>query len=188
MVTGSSIWLKVPPYDNYGQWSAGNAHASADVFAGRYSIVTDLDVRSAAGWAGIAINFFATEFNPNQRFSALVDYDYAWGDYSAYGTAHNDGGTNIWIWGFAENNWVFKNPQALDPSWSDGTSWFEVHDAFALGQDGRENLDVSFPALPNNWYQAWVWSSGSCDADFDIGCNASQYQAMSVPFVVFGSL
>ena len=185
MIAGSSLTVKVPPYDNYGQNGVGTGHGSADVFTGQYVI----EVSGTGGaWAGVAVNFLATDDNPSQRFAALFDYDYFWDDWSALATAHNDGGTNIWIWGFSENRWVYQTG-SLNPSWSDGTGWYEEHGSGGDGseQSGRQSLEAYFPAFRNNWYQAWVWSSGSCD-DNGTYSGASQQQIMSVPFVVFGSL
>ena len=47
------------------------------------------------------------------------------------------------------------------------------------------------PVKANNWYLAFIWSDGSCDDSSGsiFGFSfAQQFQNMSVPFVVFGSL
>ncbi len=188
MVTGSGFWLKTPPFDHQGQNASGNARANPNGLDGTYSLEINTNAigGSSSAWAGLAIDFFATEDNPFQRVAALVDYDYAWIDGSDLETAHNDAATNIWIWGFTEKRWVWQQ-NGLSPSWSDGTSWFEVH---TNEDSGRETLEVFFPAFGKNWYQVWVWSWGSCDDAFAVLASsvASQWQRMRVPFVVFGQL
>jgi hypothetical protein len=78
------------------------------------------------------------------------------------------------------------------PTWSDGTSWEEEHGSGGDGSEQfrTESLEVFFPAYRNNWYQAWVWSWGSCDDGNTFGAYsaAEQWHSMQVPFVVFGSL
>jgi hypothetical protein len=119
-----------------------------------------------------------------------VEYDYQWSDTSVGGyTAHNDGSTNIWVWGAHEQAWVLQKG-GLFPSWSDGTGWYESHGSDGE-QSGLESLEAFFPSLANSWYFAWVWTNGSCDdnsgsiAGFSL---AEQSQSMVVPFVVIGSL
>jgi len=191
MVTGSSFWLKVPPYDDQQGSFSGDASASEDALNGTYNLSMSGNGSSSNAWAGLAINFFATEDDPSQRFAALVEYDYDWYDYSNLAPAHNDAGTNIWIWGFTENRWVLQQG-GFFPSWSDGTGWWDSHGSGGDGSEqfGNEALEAFFPAFGNNWYQAWVWSWGSCDdiSDFDYWSVAGQAQAMTIPFVVFGSL
>ena len=122
--------------------------------------------------------------NLRQRFAVLVDYDYAWYDSSNFGTAHNDGSTNIWIWGFTENGLVGEG--YFDPMWSDGTSGFEEHGSGGDGseQSGRESLEVFFMAKANSVYQVWVWSPGSCNDG--LLSYASQDVNISVPLMVLG--
>ncbi len=191
MVSGSGFWLKTPPYDGQGQGASGDARANPDGFAGNYTLQVQGGGSSSSAWAGLAINFFATEDNIFQRFAALVEYDYWWLDFSDLDTAHNDAATNIWIWGFTENRWVCQQ-RGLSPSWTDGTSWYEQHGSGGDGSEqiGTQSLEVFFPAFGGNWYQAWVWSWGSCDDANDFGANSSaaQWQNLQVPFVVFGSL
>ena len=191
MVTGSGFWLKAPPYDQPFQSAAGDATASADVNAGVYSFSMTGNGSSAAASAGVGMWFFATMDDPAQRIAALVDYDFRWLDSSTWYTAHNDGATNIWVWGNSENAWVLQQG-GFFPSWSDGTGWLEDHGSGGDGSEqfGRESLEAFFPAAGNNWYFAWIWSDGSCDdSSGAFGFSfAQQSQSMSVPFVVFGSL
>ena len=182
---GSALTIKAPPYDYDQEWATGSAWSSADASVGQYS-VSALD---GTAWAGVGINFLAIEDNPLQRFAALIDYDYSWFDRSYPEVAHNNGSTNIWIWGFTENRWVFKNGDRLSPSWSDGTSWYEYHGSGSgdgSEQTGRESLEVYFPAFENNWYQVWVWFEGSCDSEYQSW--SQQSQTMSIPLMFFGSL
>ena len=94
-MVGSGLTVKVPPYDNDGEWGSGEGHGSANGFTGKYTVQARGD---GAAWAGVAANFLATENNPTQRFAALLDYGYSWFDWSTWGTAHNDASTHIWIW------------------------------------------------------------------------------------------
>ena len=192
MASGSGISIKVPPYDAPFQASNGTGAASADVNTGGYNFWLEGKGGSSGAGAGVGLWFLATEDNPQQRVAALVDYDYAWLDSSMWYTAHNDGGTYIWVWGSTENGWVLQTPP-LAPNWSDGTGWAETHGSGGDGSEqfGRESLQAFFNAVANHWYFVWVFSNGSCD---DAGASlvgyswASQWQSMSVPFVVFGSL
>jgi hypothetical protein len=138
---------------------------------------------SVAAYAGVAANFVAPDNNPKQRLAVLVDYHYAWHDVSAFGTAHNDASTNVWIWGFSENGWVCT---AIRDPRSDGTSGFDNHGSGGDGsyQAGRESLEVFFTARANSLYQVWVWSPGSCDDD--LFSNASRDIDISVPLMVLG--
>jgi hypothetical protein len=67
------------------------------------------------------------------------------------------------------------------------TSWFEVHQDES---SGGEAMEVYFPAFAGNWYQAWIWSWGSCDDAFSVLASsvASQSQRIRVPLMAFGSL
>ena len=188
--------LKLPPYDESFQYASNPypaAQAQADKAAGTYKFDVEGDGGSNAASAGIGVWFFAYEDNPMQRVSALVDYDYLWGTWSIMGyTAHNDGATNIWVWGFSENRWVAQTG-SLSPYWSDGTGWFESHGSGGYPpseQFGRDSIEALFPAAANNFYLVWIWSEGSCDDSTSIfgGSYAAQSQKMSVPMMVFGSL
>jgi hypothetical protein len=185
IVTGSNLVIKVPPYDSADQDAAGTAQGSGHSDSGTYTLNAN---SNGWAWAAVIENFLATADNPSQRFAALVDYDYNWFDWSALATAHNDGATHIWIWGFTENRWVYQSGQALDPSWSDGTGWYESHGSGGDGswQSGTEAIEAYFPAFGNHWYQAWVWSGASCDSSAYSG--ASLGQNMTVPYMVLGSL
>ena len=189
MVSGSGFWLKAPPYDVPFQGVVGDATASSNINAGVYSFSMTGNGGSSAASAGLGIWFFATENDPAQRIAALFDYDYSWFDSSTYYTAHNDGSTNIWVFGHSENRWVLQQG-GFFPSWSDGTGWLEDHGSDGE-QDGRESIEGFFPARANSWYLAFIWSTGSCDDSSGsiFGFSyAQQAQNMSVPFVVFGSL
>jgi hypothetical protein len=188
MVSGSGFWLKTPPYDVPFSSAGGDATASSNINAGTYSFSMTGDGSSAAASAGVGIWFFSTEENPAQRIAALFDYDYNWFDISNWYTAHNDGSTNIWVFGSNENAWVLQQG-GFYPSWSDGTGWLDDHGSGGE-QFGRESIEGFFPARENSWYLAWVWSEGSCDDQSGfLGFSwAQQDQNMSVPFVVFGSL
>jgi hypothetical protein len=187
LIANSGLTVRVPPYDFPGMWSSGgtSAIASADEKTGRFGLSLSPDNDSAAAWAGVAANFFSTEDNLKQRLAVLVDYDYAWIDSSTFfGTAHNDGSTNVWIWGFTENGLVGEG--YFDPKWSDGTSGFEEHGSGGDGSDqsGRESLEVVFTSRANSVYQVLVWSSGSCDDD--LFSFALQVANKSVPLMVLG--
>lgn len=189
MVSGSGFWLKAPPYDVPFNAAAGSASASSNINTGVYSLGMSGGGSSSAASAGVGIWFFATEDNPAQRIAALFDYDYSWLDSSDWYTAHNDGSTNIWVFGNSENAWVLRQGNYY-PSWSDGTGWQEDHGSDGE-QDGRESLEGFFPARANSWYLAFIWSEGTCDDSSGglFGFSfAQQFQNMSVPFVVFGSL
>jgi hypothetical protein len=191
MVAGSGFWLKAPPYDlAFDPPDSGNASGSADAASGTYGFGMSGGGSSSAASAGLGIWFFATAADPAQRIAALFDFDFAWFDSSTWYTAHNDGGTNIWVWGAGEGQWVLQ--QGFDPSWSDGTSGLQDHGSGGDGSEqfGRESLEAFFPVNANSWYLVWIWSEGSCDdSNGAFGFSyAQQYQHMSVPFVVFGSL
>ncbi len=192
MVSGSQFWLKAPPYDVPFSGAAGDATASSNINAGTYGFSMTGDGSSATASAGLGIWFFSTEENPAQRIAALFDYDYSWLDSSTWYTAHNDGATNIWVFGNSENAWLLQQG-GFFPSWSDGTGWLEDHGSGGDGSEqfGRESIEGFFPARANSWYLAFIWSDGSCDDQSGsiFGFSwAQQAQSMSVPFVVFGSL
>lgn len=192
VVTGSTLWLKAAPYDVPFQAANGDATAASDINAGVYSLSMTGNGSSAAASAGLGVWFWSTEETPSQRIAALFDYDYSWLDSSTWYTAHNDGATNIWVWGDRENDWVLRQP-GFDPNWSDGTGWLEDHGSGGDGSEqfGRETLEAFFPAAANSWYLAFIWSDGSCDDSSGglFGFSfAQQVQSMSVPFVFFGSL
>lgn len=191
MVSGSQFWLKAPPYDVPFNSAAGDATASSNINAGTYGFSMIGDGSSSAASAGVGIWFFSTEDNPAQRIAALFDYDYSWFDSSTWYTAHNDGSTNIWVFGHSENAWLLQQG-GFFPSWSDGTGWLD-HGSGGDGSEqfGRESIEGFFPARANSWYLAFIWSEGSCDDQSGsiFGFSwAQQAQNMSVPFVVFGSL
>jgi hypothetical protein len=189
MVSGSQFWLKAPPYDVPFNSAHGNASASSNINAGVYSLSMSGGGSSSTASAGVGVWFFSTENNPAQRIAAVFDYDYSWFDSSDWYAAHNDGSTNIWVWGNSENAWLLRQGNYF-PSWSDGTGWQEDHGSNGE-QDGRESIQGFFPARANSWYLAFIWSEGSCDDSSGsvFGFSfAQQAQSMSVPFVVFGSL
>ncbi|HEX3944571.1 MAG TPA: hypothetical protein VHW69_10830 [Rhizomicrobium sp.] len=188
--------LKFPPYDEAFQYASNPypaAQAQADKAVGTYKFDVEGDGDSNAASAGIGVYFFAYEDNPIQRVAALVDYDYIWGTWSINGyTAHNDGATNIWVWGVSENRWVAQTG-SLSPYWSDGTGWFDQHGSGGYPpteQFGRQSTETFFPAAANNFYLVWIWSEGSCDDSASIlgASYAAQQQRMSVPMITFGSL
>jgi hypothetical protein len=192
MVSGSGFWLKAPPYDVPFSGANGAASASSNISNGTYSLSMTGNGSSAAASAGLGVWFWATEDDPAQRIAALFDYDYSWLDASDWYTAHNDGSTNIWVFGHSENAWLLQQG-GIFPSWSDGTGWQEDHGSNGDGSEdsGRESIQGFFPVRANNWYLAFIWSEGSCDDSngsiFGFSF-AQQAQSMSVPFVVFGSL
>jgi hypothetical protein len=192
MISGSQFWLKAPPYDVPFNAAAGDASASSNINAGTYSLSMTGDGSNSAASAGLGVWFFSTEDNPAQRIAALFDYDYSWLDSSDWYTAHNDGSTNIWVFGHSENAWLLRQG-GFFPSWSDGTGWQEDHGSNGDGTEdsGRESIEGFFPARANSWYLAFIWSDGSCSDSSGgvLGFSfAQQAQSMSVPFVVFGSL
>jgi hypothetical protein len=192
MVSGSGFWLKVPPYDVPFNMSAGDAKASSDINAGVYSLSMTGNGSGAAASAGVGIWFFATEDNPAQRIAALFDYAFSWLDDSDWYTAHNDGSTNIWVFGSSENAWLLQQG-GFFPSWSDGTAGQGQNGSNSDGTevDGRESLEGFFPVRANNWYLVFIWSEGSCDDSIGglFGFSfAQQAQSMSVPYVLFGSV
>ncbi len=192
MVSGSGFWLKAPPYDVPFNAANGNASASSNINAGVYGLSMSGGGGSASASAGVGVWFWATEDDPSQRIAAVFDYDYSWLDASDWYTAHNDGTTNIWVFGHSENRWVLTQG-GFFPSWSDGTGWQEDHGSNGDGSEdsGRESIQAFFPVRANNWYLAFIWSDGSCDDSSGsvFGFSfAQQFQNMSVPFVVFGSL
>lgn len=193
MVSGSGFWLKAPPYDAPFQASAGGATASCDINAGTYGLSMGGTDGSYAGSAGLGTWFFATEENPQQRIAGLVQYDFNWLDSTTnFYLAHNDGSTNIWVWGSAEQRWVLQ-AGSLYPAWSDGTSGlWDDHGSGGDGsyQFGTESLEAFFPVQANSWYLAWIWSEGSCDADSGpFGFSFTQQnQNLTIPFVVFGEI
>jgi hypothetical protein len=139
--------------------------------------------------AGFGFWFFSQNGNPAQRFAALFDYFDDWWDDSTGYTAHNDGRTNVWVFGASENGWVSRSTGS--PSWSDGTRWLESHGNDSYGGDsGTVSNDTFFNAMPNSWYQCWMWSSASVDSDSGLfGFSASTiHMRMSVPFAVIGGL
>jgi hypothetical protein len=186
LLVASGLAVKVPPYDFPESNSSGSAQVFADEKTGQYQFNLTPDNSDAAAYAGIGVYFFATEDNPSQRFGVLLDYDYAWEDMSQVDTAHNDASTNIWVWGYTEKRWVYKNSDALSPSWSDGTSWYEEHGSGGDGslQSGRESFEVLFPAFAKSVYAVLVWSQGSCDNG--VFSESSQLQHMSIPLMVLG--
>jgi hypothetical protein len=196
MAAGSGIWLKTPPYDQPWQYASSSSDPSLNGSTinnsnGSYYITAYSG--GSGGFsvgAGFGIWFFATEANPQQRVATFLDYEFWWRDASSDGfTAHNNGSTNIWVWGASESAWVSQ--QSFFPSWSDGTGWWDNHGSNGDGSDvfGIESLEVFFPAAANSWYQAWVFSDVWLDAWGSIvGSLATSYSSAQVPFVVFGSL
>jgi hypothetical protein len=192
MVSGSGFWLKAPPYDESFENVSGFASASANANTGAYSLNMGGDGSSSAASAGVGMWFFATDEDPQQRVAALAQYDFSWLDSSTWYTAHNDGSTNIWVWGNSEQNWVLQAGNFF-PNWSDGTGWLETHGSGGDGSEqfGTESFEAFFPAAANSWYFAWVWSEGSCDDNSGsiFGFSfAQQAQSMALPFVVFGEI
>ena len=189
MITGSGIWIKVPPYDQPFESANGNdTDVQVDVNSGWYHVYVGGHGGSATGSAGLGIWFLATEDNPQQRVAAFVQYGYGWGDQSHFVTAHSNGATNIWVWGNTENQWVVQQG-GLFPSWSDGTGWLDTHTSpsFPNLDYGSESLQAFFPASANNWYLSWVWSDVWCDDGPPLSIGTGE-QDITVPFVVFGSL
>ena len=182
MATGSSIWIKVPPYDMPLTVNYGSAEAFADVTSGNCQAYT---LGDGSGWgsAGLMVSFLATEDNANQRFAALVDYGYDWLDEAFFFTAHSDGNTSISVWGASENAWVAQSG-SLVPSWSDGAGWLDNH---GDNGDGTESLQVFFPVQRNSWYFAWVRCDVSSDDTFPQSLGMAEI-GLTIPFVVFGSL
>jgi hypothetical protein len=193
MVAGSGFWLKAPPYNDQGQAISGDANASPDALNGSYTLGMAGGGGSSSAWAGLAIDFFAVEDNPFQRFAAFAEYDYQWFDDSNnWATATNDASTNIWVWGNTERRWVLQQGN-FPPTWNDSINNFSQSNG--SGGDGseqfaRQSFEVSFPAFGHNWYRVWIWSSGSCSDVYNFlsGSVASQRQSFEIPFVVFGSL
>lgn len=186
IAVGSGITVKAPPYDDQGQSVQGDADASPDALQGSYFLKTFAQCNSAAAWAGIAVNFFAIADNPFQRFAALIDYDYDWFEGAdPFVGAHNNGSTNIWVWGFTEQRWVLQQPN-LFPGWSADVNNSDNGD----DQSGRESLQVDFPAFGGNWYKVWVWSSLESDGSCFLWNEGTSVNNLNVqiPFVVFGSL
>jgi hypothetical protein len=188
MVTGSGIWIKVPPYDEPFGTSSGNAGGWGDVNAAQYTVQGFGDGGSASASGGLGVWFLATENNPQQRVAAFVEYEYAWLDVAHFITAHSNGETNIWVWGHTENQWVVQQG-GLFPSWSDGAGWLDWHSSPSYPNDdyGSESIQAFFPASANNWYLAWVWSDIWCDDHYPFS-SAGGRQRNNVPFMVFGSL
>jgi len=165
IISGSTIFIKVPPYDQGWQWQQGQADPKAGTFG--YGI-------SGGGghvWAGAGVAewFFTASgdlCSPDTpaciptRFAALVDYAYTWMNSSCWDTAHNNATLHIGVWGANEKDWV--TIQVRQPSWSDGTGWLDNHGSNGDGSEveGREAIDVCFSAQPNAWYHCWVGSTG----------------------------
>jgi hypothetical protein len=186
IAAGSGFTLKVPPYDDQGQGINGDASASPDALQGNYNLQTNSNCGTSTAWAGIAVNFYAISDNQFQRFAALMDYDYDWGDQTdIFSEAHNGGNTCIWVWGYTEQRWVLQQSKA-GPWWDS-----DVRDA-GSGDDegGRLTIETQFPAFGGNWYKAWVFSA--LESDGNCGFLSSSYSWNSynvqIPFVVFGSL
>jgi hypothetical protein len=188
--SGSQFAVRALPYDSPLMLQGGSATSTANIVEGTYSIAVDGNGSSAWASAGVGMWIFCTEENPSQRIAAMVEYDYQWSDTSVAGyIAHNDGFTNIWVWGAHEHAWVLQQG-GLFPSWSDGTGWYDSHGSGGE-QSGFETLEAFFPSLANSWYFAWIWTGGSCDDNSGsiVGfSHAQQSQSMVVPFVVLGSL
>jgi hypothetical protein len=188
-ITGSSFWLKVPPYDDAWTFNPAGTVAGADKVAGNYNMaVQSVGDGSREAAAGIAIWFFCLASDPMQRVAALLDYSDDWWDMASGYVAHNDLRTRIWVWGHTEQNWLAQSD--LRPSWSDGVGWFEEHGNDPAGDSGRISIETFFPAEANNWYEAWIWTDASVYADGGFwGAAASSIQfSTAVPMVVFGSL
>jgi hypothetical protein len=167
---------------------ANDSHISAQSNAGAGTC--DLAAQSFGdhnreGAAGFFAWFFATEDNPMQRFAALVQYSFDWWDDASGYVAHNDLRTRLWVWGHTENRWVGQSEGS--PAWSDGVGWFESH---GNSDSGNVSNEMFFPAIANQWYQAWVWSDASAYADggfWGIADSSVHFDSV-VPFIVFGSL
>jgi hypothetical protein len=141
-VAGSGFWFKSPPYDTSWTWgSQTNVHSSANSSAGTFhldaSIFAD-GLRQVA--AGIGIFFLALDDDPQQRFSALIDYSDSWHDHAAFYVAHNDLNTRLWVWGETENAWVGQGE--VTPGWTDGVGWIDTHGNEPLGDDGRASGEI----------------------------------------------
>jgi hypothetical protein len=182
MAIGSSIWIKVPPYDMPLTFTYGSGEAWADVTSGSCQAYT-IGEGSGGGSAGLMVSFLATEDNLSQRFAALVEYGYEWIDDAFFFTAHCDGTTTISVWGASENDWVTQSGN-LVPSWSDGAGWLDNHGDEG---DGTESLQVFFPVRKNNWYFAWVRCDVSSDDTYPQSLGMGEID-LTIPFVVFGSL
>ena len=189
VLTGSNIWLKAPPYDD--EWSSNDANgmAAADKAAGNYNMAVQAigdGFHEAA--AGIGVWFFYTASDPMQRVAALLDYSDDWWDVADLYVAHNDLRTRIWVWGDTEQNWVAQAD--LQPSWSDGASWFDHHGNDPAGDSGWISIETYFPAEANRWYEAWIWSDASVYGDGGFGGfgASSIHFSTAVPLVVFGGL
>jgi hypothetical protein len=187
VIAGSIQLIKVPPYDGAWQWSnASNVNAQSDAAAGTCDLAAQsFGDGNREGAAGFFAWFFAPEDNPVQRFAALVQYSYDWWDDASGYVAHNDLRTRLWVWGQTENRWVGQSD--VTPGWSDGVGWFESH---GNSDSGNVSNEIFFPAVANQWYQAWVWSDASAYADggfWGIADSSVHFDSV-VPLIVLGSL
>ena len=186
MISGSSFWFKTPPYDaafNQGNFSAADA-TGGDYQLGIGSIGNGTNDASA----GVAVWFLATNDDPQQRFSALLQYSDDWWDVAMGYVAHNDLRTRLWVWGPTEQQWLVQ--AEVNPSWSDGASWFDHHGNDPQGDAGTISVETTFPATAGNFYLGWIWSEANVYADggfFGVAGSSLQL-SVTAPLVVFGSL
>jgi hypothetical protein len=188
IAVGSGFTIKVPPYDDQQQGVDYDASASPDALQGNYTLQSDANGGGSSAWAGIGINFYAISDDIFQPFKARIDYSSGWGDNSEIFTeAHNNGATNIWVWGYTEQRWVCQQDN-LWPSWH---SYVSNAGPDEDSYSGAETLQAQFPAFAGHWYQAWVWSSVESDgssAGGDFSSYSSNISSVQIPWVIFGSL
>ena len=184
----AGLIVKAPPYDFSWTLPGGQGDESADQNGGTYSLdAQTLGQHEMEVAAGVGFWFFSQAGNPAQRFAALCDYYDDWWDDAMGYTAHNDGRTYLWVFGASENAWVAQS--TVTPSWSDGAAWFDHHGNDPAGDSGRAANETYFNAAPNSWYQCWIWSSASVDADSGLFgfADSTIHIRMSIPLAFMGS-
>jgi hypothetical protein len=174
-----------PPYDN--QWVNNPAHQTANASAANGTY--DLAVQSLGNGtqdvsAGLVSRFLCT-VSGLQRFAAVIDFSDDWWDSASGYAAHNYVSTRLWVFGESENAWVVKTE--VQPSWSDGVSWFEHHGNDPNGQTGEISVETFFQGQANNWYQGWVWTDAQAygnSGSLGFGASSIKFSA-SVPWMLF---
>jgi hypothetical protein len=182
-VIGSQFVLKAHPFD--ADWTFGGiAHANKN--DGTYDVaVQSIGDGSEEAAAGVGCWFWSTEADPLKRFAVFLDYSYDWWDISSSYVAHNNYRTRLGVWGAQEQRWVGQADR--DPQWNDGTGWLDHHSG---NDQGNVSLEMSFPALAQSWYLAWIWSDALVFGDSGFGGfgAASIHANASVPFMVLGQV
>jgi hypothetical protein len=180
LLTGSFVWVEVPPYDFDWTWQSPNPRPFVRTAADRKAGTMAVQLRagegggSADGRAGLGL----------LQFRALGVFDFRWqalsfGDLSA----HTDG----WIGLFVIDGNRRRLVKQMIPLWSRDVDslWGEN---FADSSAASWSLQAEMPVAGNTPYFLWVWCGATVSASGKItpvsGSGALADLAVQVPFMV----